>query len=295
MTSSPRSGSIVVGVDGSWQSTQALSWAAQEARRTGRPIHLIHAFAPDYPSLGYGLVADRSVLREQAEEQLRSAKETIHTIDSHVEITTGLSSGFPSAALVRASKEARLVVVGTRGQSLLAGTVLGSVSSQVAMHAHCPVIIVRGAQGEDVGQTHRILVGYDGSPQAQLALELAFDEAVVQDAELLCVQAWWPGEVEEAEAAHGREWGDYQQEQQDAVRRLLKDRLTANPDVSFTHEVVKGNPAKMLIERSHEADLVAVGARGNGGFQGLMLGSVSSAVLQKANCTIALIRERVIV
>ncbi|HET8599712.1 MAG TPA: universal stress protein [Segeticoccus sp.] len=292
MNSSPRSGSLVVGVDGSWQSTQALSWAAQESHRTGRPIHLIHAFAPDYPSLGYGLGGDRSMLREQAEEQLREAAETIHIIDSSIEVTTGLSSGFPSAALVRASKEARLVVVGTRGQSLLAGTVLGSVSSQVAMHAHCPVIIVRGAQGEDVSQTHRILVGYDGSPQAQLALELAFDEAVVQDAQLVCVQAWWPGDVEEAAAARGHDWADYQREQQDAVRRLLKDRLNANPDVSFTHEVVKDNPAKILIERSHDADLVAVGARGNGGFQGLLLGSVSSAVLQKANCTIALIRER---
>lgn len=292
MSSSPRSGSIVVGVDGSWQSTQALTWAAEEAHRTGRPIHLIHAFAPDYPSLGFGIGADRSVLREQAEEQLRAAAETIHIVDSRVEITKGLSPGFASAALVRASKEARLVVVGTRGQALLAGTVLGSVSSQVAMHAHCPVIIVRGAQGEDVSQTHRILVGYDGSPQAQMALEVAFDEAVVQDAELLCVQAWWPGEVEEAEAARGHDWADYQREQQDAVRRLLKDRLNANPDVSFTHDVVRGNPAKILIERSHEADLVAVGARGNGGFQGLTLGSVSSAVLQKADCTIALIRER---
>ncbi|HET7303930.1 MAG TPA: universal stress protein [Segeticoccus sp.] len=292
MSSTPRDGSIVVGVDGSWQSVQAINWSGQEAHRTRRPIHLIHAFAPDYPSLGYGIGSDRSGLRAQAEEQLRSAAEAVHTVDPNIVVTTGLSSGFPSAAIVRASNAAHLVVVGTRGQSLLAGTALGSVSSQVAMHAHCPVIIVRGAHGEDLSQTHRILVGYDGSPQAQLALELAYDEAVIQGAELLCVQAWWPGDVEEAEAATERDWGDYQREQQDAVRRLLKDRVSANPDVSFTHEVVRGNPAKTLIERSHDADLVAVGARGNGGFQGLMLGSVSSAVLQKATCTVALIRER---
>lgn len=292
MSSSSRTGRIIVGVDGSWQSNQAVDWATQEAIRTGRPLHLIHAFAPDYPSLGIGSALEPTTLRDAAVATLRAAQERIHTVSSRVTVTTATSSGFASGAIVRASLEAHLVVVGTRGQSLLAGSVLGSVSLQVANHAHCPVIVVRGAHGSNIGPTRRIVVGYDGSPLAQMALELAFDEAAVQSAELAVVQAWWPEHVEAAQALASMDWPDYEREQQDAVRRLLKDRLTAHPDVRFSHELVKDNPARALIERSHEADLVAIGSRGLGGFQGLLLGSVASAVLHKSACTIALIRER---
>lgn len=73
---------------------------------------------------------------------------------------------------------------------------------------------------------------------------------------------------------------------------LLAGAGAAEPDVVVHHRVVRGNPVTVLVEASRDADLLVVGSRGRGGFRGLLLGSVSRAVLHHAGCPVAVVRGR---
>lgn len=116
---------------------------------------------------------------------------------------------------------------------------------------------------------HTIVVGYDGSEDAQVALDWAAREAKLRGEKLCVVQAWSPGEYgqdTEMEAYAGE-----QLKQQ--MTDMLKDK-----GVEWDSLTIKGHPGKVLIEHSADADMLVVGSRGRGGFKGLLLGSVGQQV-----------------
>ena len=134
---------IVVGVDGSRRSKDALRWAAHEAELTGATLELVMAWQPLNPdawiphdrSFRDGLAMTQQYLeRITAEvfEDFPEAKYEAHAVE-----------GPAAKALVQASRHAALVVVGNRGRSGFAGLLLGSVSLHCVLHAHCPVVEVR--------------------------------------------------------------------------------------------------------------------------------------------------------
>ena len=135
---------IVVGVDGSESSQQALRWAVDEARRRGGELDVVHAWhLPDaggYPYLvGY---LDLGVFEQDAHLVVEHALARVDV--------TGVPAVEPIVvqdtavrALLDSAKGADLVVVGSRGRGGFAGLLLGSVSQQVAHDAGCPVVIVR--------------------------------------------------------------------------------------------------------------------------------------------------------
>ncbi|MFZ4720169.1 MAG: universal stress protein [Ilumatobacteraceae bacterium] len=137
-----RKGTVVVGVDGSPDSGRALDWAIDEAIKRHLRVRLVHgvevgvSMASPY---GGGMVleqleeAGRTVL-DEAEERVRAAG---LDVDSCLEIGSG------AHALIEQSKDADLLVVGCRGHGGFVGMLLGSVSSAVTHHAHCPVLVVR--------------------------------------------------------------------------------------------------------------------------------------------------------
>jgi nucleotide-binding universal stress UspA family protein len=137
-------GTIVVGVDGSHESKQALRWALGEARVRGARIVALRAWV--YPALAAGgLIPVTADLVEQlsANEQKELAA-TVEEVagESDVEVEQVVVEDAPARALVAASEDADLLVVGTRGHGGFSGLVLGSVSQQCAHHASCPVVIV---------------------------------------------------------------------------------------------------------------------------------------------------------
>jgi nucleotide-binding universal stress UspA family protein len=137
MTSSeaPR---IVVGVDGSVSSRQALAWAAQEARLRGARLEVVYCtfYRPELLQSYEGIAADEQGILDRA---VASARATEPTVD-----VVGCRAGPPPAkALVEASEGADLLVVGVRGLGGFQGLIMGSVSQQCAHHARCPVAIVR--------------------------------------------------------------------------------------------------------------------------------------------------------
>jgi nucleotide-binding universal stress UspA family protein len=154
-------GRIVVGIDGSEASKDALSWAVEEARLRGDTVIAIHAWTPPYPtaSMAYPTasafpaapvapidddVAD--AIREGAEELLAQVVSEAGAGD--VTIEQRLVEGPAASALIDAAKDAELLVVGPRGHGGFTGLLLGSVSQQLANHAPCPVVIVRAPDSE---------------------------------------------------------------------------------------------------------------------------------------------------
>lgn len=134
-------GRIVVGIDGSEHAARALAWAAREAKLRKSTIVLVHSweFPPPMPD-GQGWFAPADV-QGIAERIVDDAKATL---DDDLVVETEISGETPGHALVHASRGADMLVVGARGRGGFAGLLLGSVSQQVAHHAHCPVVIVRG-------------------------------------------------------------------------------------------------------------------------------------------------------
>lgn len=136
------SGLIVVGVDGSASSKEALRWAAHQAELTGAAVSAVIAW--EYPSLyGWGAALPGEDFAATAGAVLAEAvRETLGQTPS-VEVRESVEVGHPAQVLLNASRDAQLLVVGSRGHGGVTGALLGSVSQHCANHARCPVVIIR--------------------------------------------------------------------------------------------------------------------------------------------------------
>jgi nucleotide-binding universal stress UspA family protein len=136
---------VVVGVDGSPASQAALRWAVEDARRRGCPVDAVSAWHPDYGGMIGPVPAEiimalsPQAMKDAARKGLDAAVQGFED----VEIRKILVEGDPRDVLAKASEDAELLVVGSRGRSTLAGIILGSVSSYCVHHAACPVVVIR--------------------------------------------------------------------------------------------------------------------------------------------------------
>jgi nucleotide-binding universal stress UspA family protein len=145
-SSTTSSSMIAVGVDGSPSSTAALVWAARQAHATRASLQVITSWR--YPrAYGFDVALtddwrpDQAASRAQADAVAAAAGELENIVVEKV-----LVEDEPGQALVTASKEVDLLVVGSRGHGELAGMLIGSVSEYCAAHADCPVVVVRRRQ-----------------------------------------------------------------------------------------------------------------------------------------------------
>ncbi|MCW2607034.1 MAG: uspA1 [Frankiales bacterium] len=142
----PARGRIVVGVDGSACSGAALTWALQQARLTGSSVEALATWQP--PAMigmaGYGSYADLGAvdLSEPTTDTVREAVAAATRLGDPVEVTVTVLQGSASRELVRASDDADLLVVGSRGHGELSGVLLGSVGLYCVTHAACAVVVV---------------------------------------------------------------------------------------------------------------------------------------------------------
>lgn len=292
---------VLVGVDGSPASLNALEWAVAEARQVGWRLHLVCAYAvPTFAaaSLDGGYAAlDDTAIREGAQAVLDEA--VARVADRGVEVTSALETGDPAGVLVDLSKQVGMVVVGTRGRSGFAERVLGTVSSALPAHAHCPTVVVPLLDNEGDDDTpplpiNRIVVGVDGSDSAKVALDRAIVQAEVWQAELTAVVAvpigagagvlgWLPAAVDRESVL-----ADVKEGLNVTVDRALEGR-----DLVVRRHALDGNGAALLSEFSTAVDLVVVGSRGRGGFAGMLLGSTSQQVLHHTACPVLVVPSRI--
>ena len=143
-----------------------------------------------------------------------------------------------------------------------------------------------------MGKWKNIVVGVDGSPSSRTALNWAAAEAADHGADLVVLNVWGhtllppTGSVSVSE----RYVPDESQRTAEDLVKLIKEELGEDPPVVVQPRVKEGNPAKVLIEQSEDADLLVVGTRGHGGFRGLVLGSVSQHVTGYAKCPVIVVR-----
>jgi nucleotide-binding universal stress UspA family protein len=141
-----------------------------------------------------------------------------------------------------------------------------------------------------MAEIERIAVGVDGSEESRKALLWAYDEAAHHRATLVVVTTWHPASLPLSPPPE--DYGDQpRQEALELLERFTSELVPKDPAVEIHTSVEEGrNPAKALIERSKEADLLVVGSRGHGGFVGMLLGSVSQHVVAHAECPVVVVR-----
>ena len=139
---------IVVGVDGSKSSRAALSWAYDEATHHNASLTVISTWHP--PALPmtppYGSLPPEGYVSQPQREALDLLQKLVADLEERnppVDVRTAIEEGNPSEVLIEQSKEADLIVVGSRGHGGFAGMLLGSVSQHLVAHAGCPVVVVR--------------------------------------------------------------------------------------------------------------------------------------------------------
>ncbi|MPV38737.1 universal stress protein [Georgenia subflava] len=286
---------VVVGVDGSESSMAAVDWAIAEARRSGWRLHVVCAYAlPSFTaaSLDGGYAAmDDTAIQQGAQAVVDEA--VARTTGSGLVVTSALETGDPAGVLVDLSREASMVVVGTRGGGGFTDRLLGTVSSALPAHAHCPTVVVPVGSSREFSPVRRIVVGVDGSESARIALRRAVDEAALWDAELTAVaavpiatgagaMAWLPAAVDRDEVL-----ADVREGLGVAVQAAVGDR-----QIRVRQHALDGNAAALMAEFSTAVELVVVGSRGRGGFAGLLLGSTSQAVLHHAVSPVMVVPAR---
>ncbi|MEU2900538.1 universal stress protein [Streptomyces sp. NPDC001273] len=288
------SGLVVVGVDGSASSLAAVEVAAREAGLRGAGLRVVHAFiwpAMHVPLGPSPLGPPEGGIRNLVERLLAEAVERARAVTPEVEVSHALVTGEPLTVLQSQSRSAELVVVGSRGMGGFVGLLVGSTAVHLAAHGRCPVLVVR----EQPAAEGPIVLGVDGSAVGESAVDFAFAEAALRKAPLLALHAGttWNAPAPapyDPSAPYANPPGALADEEESLLSEALAGHREKYPDVVVEHKVVHGRTRETLIEASRSAQLVVVGARGRGGFAGLLLGSVSQALLHHAHCPVAVVR-----
>ena len=290
---------VVVGTDGSPSSRVAVQWAAREAVMRNVPLTVVHV-AASVPAAAStlawpaGRVPDE-VVEIQENEARRIVADAIKAAEDsadggdRLEITSEQFFGGPVPTLVDLSKDAQLVVVGCRGRTGKHRRLLGSVSTGLIHHAHCPVAVVHDEVPSSLKSAQLpVLVGIDGSRASELATAIAFDEASWRGVDLVALHVW-------SDADMTIDYGIEESALQRAADKTLAERLAGwqerYPDVTVHRVVELDQPADHLLDRAERAQLVVVGSHGRGGFAGMLLGSVSTAVAQTARVPVIVARQ----
>ncbi|MFI0898062.1 universal stress protein [Streptomyces sp. NPDC020983] len=143
----PKTGRIVVGVDGSDVAKRALRWGVHYAGLTGGVVTAVTAW--DFPAM-HGArwmppsSSDAAALEERSRRRLTEAVAEVQGAPGPVEIEAEVRYGTPARVLLDASEGASLLVVGSRGLGGVSGLLLGSVAQHCVQRAECPVVVIRG-------------------------------------------------------------------------------------------------------------------------------------------------------
>lgn len=269
---------IVVGVDGSEGAQGALRWALSEARLRDGHVTAV---------LAWGFLDQHHPSVHPSFDPHYSEADAKAALDSYVEDAVGAAAALvgrltvddlPAHALITAARDADLLVVGARGLGGFRGLLIGSVSQKCLHETPCPVAVIREPKPVEEGQPQRVVVGVDGSSTARPALAWAVEEARARGALLEVVHAWQPPYVGGFPFTGAlADYDAFETGAHELVADLLEPvDLSGLARVERT--VVCSGPASALLDAARQADLTVLGARGLGGVQRFLLGSVSHQV-----------------
>jgi nucleotide-binding universal stress UspA family protein len=281
---------VLLATDGSEEAKAATVWLQTFPLPRSSRIRVL-AVAPRPPALPADerVRAVHNQVLDRARAIVREARDTLAGRWPDIELEVG--EGDPREAIVRAAETADLVVVGARGLTVLKRVWLGSVSSAVAGHVQCPVLVVKGRPRG----LHTALLAVDGSPDARRAATFLAALPLARGLRLRLLSVVEPpafigapemGAVPPIEQA----LRDGQAEAEQLLQQVASE---FKERTAVESRVVVGRAGERIVAAANDAaaELVVVGARGLGTFQRLLLGSVSEYVLQHAECPVLIVRE----
>lgn len=288
---------IIVGIDGSTQSDAAIRWAAAESEMHHVPLMLLYAAPPGVSVWGMGyamapLPYDYGKLEEDEGNRILEAGRHIAVAalppDTTIRVDTDFVFGSPIPTLIDATKDATMIVVGSRGRGAWQRTVLGSVGTALVHHAHCPVTVIHDSTEVQGHRTGPVVVGIDGSPASELATSIAFDEADRRGTDLIAIHAWLDRPTLGIPA---ESWPDFRPRAEETLAERLAGWTERYPDVAVERRVFFDEAVRHLLEAAESAQLTVVGSHGRGGFAGMLLGSVSTAMVHAIRSPLIVARK----
>ena len=283
-------GSVVVGVDGSAGSDVALDWAADQAALEHLPLTLLHGMDP-VAFAGGGDYGGSSVDYPNLAQQVRSedtaviARATMRVRRRHgsLEVLAVTSEADPRSALLEVSREAAMVVVGSRGRGPVASLLLGSVSVAVSKHASCPVVVLR--PGARAG--HGVLLGVDGTEHSLPAVEFAYRMASLHSCPLTVLYCYHDT-VHAPAPSRGPDALDLSAEEQ-LVAASIAGMAEKFPEVQVHISVVPGDAAPALLAAARGTELIVVGHHRLTPLRSLLHDPIAATVLEYATGPVAIV------
>ncbi|GHJ57488.1 universal stress protein [Nocardioides sp. OK12] len=275
-------GAVVVAVDGSEHAEEALAWAARQAHLHHRPLAIVSVWEP-VPSMWLDTAGiDHAVLYAELSsagaDRVNAARDQALSLHPDLTVETAVGRGDVRGELLRLSKHASLLVLGSRGRGPLRSLLLGSVSAAVARHAHCPVVVVRPGGTGGGG----ILVGIDGTQRSMGAVAAAYDQAAATGEKVTVLHCFWDARVAYAGAMVVDETDDAAD-----VRSLVAETTAGlaekHPDVEVETRIVRGLADQVLVAEAQGRDLVVLGYHRQHGLGELLFPSVVTSVLEHAH------------
>ncbi|MDN4613463.1 universal stress protein [Leifsonia sp. F6_8S_P_1B] len=287
-------GRIVVGIDGSSQSSAALEWAIARAHAGGSALDIVTAYT--LPAMEfYGFVADPHAVdwaREYSMQILAAAADRAREVDSGLAVTESAEIGPASGVLIDAAEGADMLVVGRRGLGSAMSALLGSVSDRLSVQAPCPLIVV--GPEEAPSAQGPVVVGVDGSEFGEAALAFAAAEARIRGVgvRVVSVTESRPA-VSASDPELAARMSSAAEVDADAV---IAGALESVPELSGSDgvetAVADGHPAEAIVANAQDAQLIVVGSHGKGFLRRALLGSVSREVLRNAERPVAVVGRR---
>lgn len=286
---------ILLCTDSSDQALNAAHLAVDLACQHNAHIDLVHVLDPFLATGPYAYVPESGLSAQipmqcALEDQQIILQNTAKILEqANISYSSFAECGQPVDRIHRLAEREKtdLIVIGSRGLSAWPALLIGSVSEGVAHHAHCPVLIVRG---EPKG-FHQIVIASDGSMGANHALHTGMELAKDYHAELSVLNVFQPLTIYPGVSTDDFDPAVYAARLQESIGRQV-DPIAKNLGISYQLCQVSGHPAETLVgfADKQKADLVVIGSRGMGGFQRLLLGSVSTSVLHHAHCSVLVMR-----
>lgn len=302
---------VIVGVDGSARSLEAVVVAAREAHLRAVPLRIVHALGrrtahppstTTTPTGTTGTGTGTGTVQASAGHgpapptptTVADAEEQAHAAAPGVEVFRSVVPGEPRQVLEHESRHAALTVLASRGHSRVTDLLLGSTAVHLAGHSHCPLIVVRG-RPDPAGP---VLLAVNGTPTEQAAVGFAFTEAALRKASLRAVHVWntWSERAYEGPGdplnAMVTDIDHLRAIEEELLEEAVAPLQQAFPHVAVEHRLVRARTRPALIDASREAQLVVVDPGPHGAVGGLLLGSVGQTLLHHAHCPVALVRGR---
>jgi nucleotide-binding universal stress UspA family protein len=284
-------GTIVVGVDGSAQSERALKWAVEQASAEHRPLTLVHAINDAmlaYPDAYIAVPPEaRDALSAAGRELLHEAHAVVARLEPELGVHEVLRLADPREVLLELSRDAHMVVVGSRGRGKVRSLLLGSVGVALVRHAQCPVVVHRPGSAGMV--CNGVLVGADSSPESLAVLDFAYQQASLKGLPLTVLHCY--------RDAPAVAYGSYVvpalvidvESERLGLAESMAGFAEKYPDVHVHTEVINDAPQGAMVKLGERMNLVVVGSHQAGRVSQMLFGMVSVSVVEHAICPVAVL------